>query len=763
MVLFSALLISCTGPHHEAEAAQIPASSTAVPLASGAEIAQALTARYLNTPANCGTATTPSFLCSGIIYRGTSHSTSYDAWNPSPDSQRSGGVSFSYLRKDANTSRIIGGNKKGFIFYPVLQMPTDKVKAAILCAYVIDAGTNARSDSGCGESPNLPASAPCETQGISTAAQWLAHYQANGSSLNSQCGFGVRSALNAVAVTGFNAMLGAHALNIAQSFTKNIEMRLATWPQDTPKTVPIQAFFYVNDGLADAQYDQRQFFYKSGIYVPIIFITLPATATGTATFEYKESDQTWGQGVAAELTRRYNDTRVNCGSDSKPAFLCSGIDLRGTSGRPEYDTWNPSPTAERVGGISFSYLRRDYKIKRLAFNYTHGFIFYPILNKPADKIKIEVLCFFPIDGTSDRRPEGGCGAYPNRPMSDRCDRVGVTTGEQWAAHYNQYGEYPGGYGGCSMDVRDSASNLAGQRFYQGIIGGQLISPKPFDKPNDLKHQVWAQNIPATLPIEAFFYVVPEGLSAAQIDQQKFYERTHGLVVPIIHLTLPSTPADDATFEYNAIDQVVAPIARPKPAVPKTYNAEGDHLRISDIYNDDHLDVEIPHYTGMGALHTLRVRWNGRVRYNSPIIEVGDPPGKRTIAIPRVEVIDNIGRSVEVGYSVKETPTSETLESQKLILHIDPQELTLPAPNYSASKVTVDYGGQTGYSVRVRWIGVITHDTAAQKVTAGQPNVFPIDAAWVDENRGKTVLINYTVARTGSGDPWMFSQVLRVTL
>ncbi|MCQ3034435.1 hypothetical protein NLO88_27610 [Pseudomonas syringae] len=469
-----------------------------------------------------------------------------------------------------------------------------------------------------------------------------------------------------------------------------------------------------------------------------------------------------GAQVAAELTRRYNDTRVDCGADTKPAFLCSGIDLRGTKGRPEYDTWNPSPTAERVGGISFSYLRRDYKIQRLAYNYTHGFIFYPILNTPADKTLVPVLCFFPIDGSSDSRPEGGCGAYPNRPMSDRCDRVGVTTGDQWAAHYNEYGGYPSGLGGCSMDVRGSAGSMAGPNFYQGIVGGQMIYPKPFDKPNDLKHQVWPQNIPSILPIEAFFYVVPEGLAAAQIDQQKFYERTNGLIVPIIYLTLPGTLEADATFEYREADQVVVPIATPsKPAVRKAYNDAGDRLQISDIYNDDHVDVEIPHYTGMGSLHSLMARWNGRVRYNSPIVQVGDPPGKRIIAIPRMEVIDNIGRSVEVGYSVKETPASETIESQRLTLHIDPQELTLPAPTYSAPNVTVNYGGQAGYSVRVRWVGVITHDTAIQNVTPAQPNLFPVPQAWVDENRGETVLINYTVVRTGSGDRWMFSQVLRV--
>lgn len=264
-----------------------------------------------------------------------------------------------------------------------------------------------------------------------------------------------------------------------------------------------------------------------------------------------------GASVAAALTSRYYDTRPNCGSDTRPAFLCSGIDLRGTDvATAAFDSWNPSPTAERVGGVSFSFLRSDYKMKRLAFNYTHGFIFYPVLSKPAGKVTVKVLCFFPIDGGSDNRPEGGCGAYPGLPLSDRCHRVNVTTGEQWANHYNEHGEHSaGGIGSCSMDVRDSVNQYAGPNFYEGMRGGRLISPKTFDKPNDMKHEVWPQNIPATLPIEAFFYIAPAGLASSQYDQQRFHALT-GIAVPIISVKLPATLTADATFAFLPADQVV---------------------------------------------------------------------------------------------------------------------------------------------------------------------------------------------------------------
>ncbi|PHX40463.1 hypothetical protein AO263_00130 [Pseudomonas sp. NZIPFR-PS5] len=298
---------------------------------------------------------------------------------------------------------------------------------------------------------------------------------------------------------------------------------------------------------------------KIQLLLVVLLLTASCSSDNRAVFngEINSASDRSGAAVATALTSRYQDTRPNCGADSKPAFLCSGIDLRGTAeATTAFDAWNPSPTAVRVGGVSFSYLRSDYKMRRLAFDYTHGFIFYPVLSKPAGKITVKVLCFFPIDGQSDNRPEAGCGASANRPKSDRCHRVGVTTGEQWAKHYNDYGEHSaGGIGGCSMDVRDSANQYAGSNFYEGLRGGRLISPKTFEKPNDLKHETWAQNIPATLPIEAFFYTTPAGLASSRYDQKRFHTLT-GIAIPIISVKLPSTLAADATFTFLPADQVV---------------------------------------------------------------------------------------------------------------------------------------------------------------------------------------------------------------
>ncbi|KNH40456.1 halovibrin HvnA, partial [Pseudomonas lini] len=92
------------------------ANSTAI---SGAAVAANLTTQYNDTRPDCGKPSMPAFLCRGVTMRSTVASNDYSSWNPSPHSQTSGGVSFSYLSKDAKFTGLVFGQKNGFIFYPV--------------------------------------------------------------------------------------------------------------------------------------------------------------------------------------------------------------------------------------------------------------------------------------------------------------------------------------------------------------------------------------------------------------------------------------------------------------------------------------------------------------------------------------------------------------------------------------------------------------------------------------------------------------------
>lgn len=296
----------------------------------------------------------------------------------------------------------------------------------------------------------------------------------------------------------------------------------------------------------------------SAVLVPLI---LSACAT------HQVELTTTAEQVAAELQTRYYDTRANCGSDSKPAFLCSGVFVRGTERSASFDPWNPSPTSIKNGGVSFTFIRSDYKVKRLAYNYSSGFVFAPVLkrdgssNIPVGRLHYKVLCFFPVDGNSNPRPDGGCGAHPSHPIASvSCElqKPAITTGEQWKAHFTKYpptdvARYDSS---CGFNVRDSQNALAGPRFYEGMRGGRLASPAAFDKPNDTKIATWAQNIPAQLPIEAFIYVASSGatgLGEAR-DYQRRYRNATGVTIPILKVTMPATLEQSTTFTYQPGDQ-----------------------------------------------------------------------------------------------------------------------------------------------------------------------------------------------------------------
>lgn len=284
---------------HEQGALQSPetekgiARTSSAPQQNGSAVATALTARYLDVRSNCGSASKPTLLCTGVILRSTVPSTAYKAWNPSPHSRTSGGVSFVYLRADANFSGLVFGQKNGYIFYPVLGRPLGTRQIEILCAIPKDGATGAREKPGCGPHRDAPiTSGLCQTVGITTAEQWVARWNQYKES-KYMCSFDVRDQMNNLAANSFYQSIRAH--NLANFFAgahDYIELVLATWPQDIPKELPIEAFFYLEGGLAGAQHDQRDFFASTnGIIKPIIKITLPTSASGTATFTFDPADQ----------------------------------------------------------------------------------------------------------------------------------------------------------------------------------------------------------------------------------------------------------------------------------------------------------------------------------------------------------------------------------------------------------------------------------------------------------------------------------------
>lgn len=291
VLLFIALICGCSSQ------TVLLQQSKSVNTLAGPEVAAAIRANYLDTRYDCGSASMPAFLCSGVLFRGTNESQAYHSWNPVPGRT---GVSFSYLRKDANFDHMAVGTDNGFILYPILAAPAGKEHLYVLCSFPIDGYTSIRAQPGCGESSRYPGvSQRCQSQGISNAAQWKTHYDEGPSGVNQEliygyvCAFDVSTQMNALGAESFYQSL--QAMHLVPSTLKHRynELVLQAWAQNIPTRLPIQAFFYTEaTGLKGARHDQWDFFNNTGgLFVPIIHMELPAAVTGDATFTYSPADQ----------------------------------------------------------------------------------------------------------------------------------------------------------------------------------------------------------------------------------------------------------------------------------------------------------------------------------------------------------------------------------------------------------------------------------------------------------------------------------------
>jgi len=282
-----------------------------------------------------------------------------------------------------------------------------------------------------------------------------------------------------------------------------------------------------------------------------------------------------GQQVARHLGIRYENKTVNCEAPSRPAFLCSGIMIRGTSSNPNYHVWNNSAASKAKGGVSFAYLRADATFGRMPYNYTNGFIFQSYSHVPA-KLHPEVLCAFPIDGYTDARSAAGCGQHTTYSSSRPCDVVGITTAAQWWAAYNsrptnRYQQQ------CGFDVRDSRNALAGPAFYASVQGRSYLSGGEANQNNEIIVKAWADNLGKTLPLEAFFYIYEStGKSVAQRNQEDL-KSTDGILIPVISVRLSADPSR-VTFYYRPEDQT-------EPMPPARRDPTESHL--TDVKELDH--------------------------------------------------------------------------------------------------------------------------------------------------------------------------------
>lgn len=301
-----ALCLACASCTPKAPPPSATQGTRADHTAEGQATAAAMQARFdavldsdpLN--ANCDGPRTPVFLCSGILLRGTSaFSTAYHAWNPNPNSTKPGGVSFSYMRRDASFNKLAYGYTHGFTVWPIFHLPAGKFEMEVLCYFPMDGATDLRSDAGCGPHRDHPVeSVPCQQKNppIVTGAAWLEDYEdapAGTSKRDQSCGFTmVTGTANSAAI--FKEAMHVLDLNRGAFFTSQDETIIATWQPNLEATIPLESFFYVSNlsGLQDSKSDQNDFYVTSGgIWRPVIRVTLPQAPGAEATFVFRPEDQ----------------------------------------------------------------------------------------------------------------------------------------------------------------------------------------------------------------------------------------------------------------------------------------------------------------------------------------------------------------------------------------------------------------------------------------------------------------------------------------
>jgi len=269
-------------------------STSAISADSCERVVEKLQTWYNSTPTGCGS--DPAVDCSGLLMRGTHRAPNgeYDVWNPSPNSQQSGGVSMSWMRSDKIGYEDPGLKaNNGILFTPRQFVEAPQKKLDVFCAYPIDAWTDFRSERGCGDysgSPEVEKS--CQALGIKDLAGWKRQYDALGGAANRQarhqrqCAFSMTGDLSRTARRDAFAQFIEARKSIAdtqEGRQVQTELRVVAWKQG--EDVPVAAFFYSDaQGKRDAVKNQFDYYQRTGNWVPVVNMKFPANATQKARF-----------------------------------------------------------------------------------------------------------------------------------------------------------------------------------------------------------------------------------------------------------------------------------------------------------------------------------------------------------------------------------------------------------------------------------------------------------------------------------------------
>ncbi|WP_460415421.1 hypothetical protein [Pseudomonas sp. microsymbiont 2] len=305
------------------------------------------------------------------------------------------------------------------------------------------------------------------------------------------------------------------------------ELLVANWDTSQPERLAVVAVYYNRgdiNGLLAAQKDQRDYFDATGAWLPLLRVD-PALPAGQV-FGFDQREQLHsGYQVADGLNQRYTDTASSC-VEGRPGYNCNGVLIRATSAATSYHSWNPTANSIGRDGVSWTYLRADTGILRLASN-ASGLIFDRLDQPFAHAVRLR--CAYPANA--------GTSGIANSCRAS-CLSQNITTVAAWRS---RYGSSPGSSCAFSMEPTPHAAQ------YQLNIDVRASGGAH----NEIIIGAWPQNIPAQLPIQAIYF--PSGsasLAGAQYIQWDYFRET-GRRMPLVRVNLA---AGGQVFSYLPADQ-----------------------------------------------------------------------------------------------------------------------------------------------------------------------------------------------------------------
>ncbi len=268
------------------------------------------------------------------------------------------------------------------------------------------------------------------------------------------------------------------------------------------------------------------------------------------------------------------------------------------------------------------------------------------------------------------------------------------------------------------------------------------------------------------------------------------QATAGIV--ILKLFADAFPKDNANFamRFRVVDQIgnsSGPLAiwskttyinvhirtpvldLKAPTLQEARELGGTRLNfVQDFYEAQFATVLVT-YTGSARGQTVKVYWIGRNSTYGSEIQTVDYAGQvLRFLVPRLEVVDCIGSGAQISYTVRLPDTTEDLPSKDLDITVTAQKHLLREPTLSEDKTNlrIYYPALEGYyKARISLtVGGTRYDGDEIQIPQVAPYVnIAVPPSWVSLNKGKLGLFNFTLKRTGTTEPIIFSWYLRVIL